>query len=301
MSDSYIDQQYIECGFFDAIEISPGVYDRVYAADAMSNPYKRIISDGIFPSEANNDFKVIADVGLAVQVKAGQGMFWSKWFELTQAQTIEVPVNESDYDRIDSVIVQINTGLRLGRVGYRTGEPAADPVPPTLVNEGSIREWRIANVTVLSNVSAITNNYISDRRGIETPFCASLIQTLNTEQLFTQWNAIFNTYFQQKQAEFDSWFETLTDDLNVSMDMVEIVHTYDIAESTTTISISDYEGSNDIIFVMVNGIMLNPNEYTISVDNTTMTFTQTLNSGASVMIRIFKASAAPLSPEGVSF
>lgn len=301
MSDSYIDQQYIECGFFDAIEISPGVYDRVYAADAMSNPYKRIISDGIFPSEANNDFKVIADVGLAVQVKAGQGMFWSKWFELTQAQTIEVPVNESDYDRIDSVIVQVNTGLRLGRVGYRTGEPAADPVPPTLVNEGSIREWRIANVTVLSNVSAITNNYISDRRGIETPFCASLIQTLNTEQLFTQWDAIFNTYFQQKQAQFDAWFNSLTEELDVSMDLVEVTHEYTITTAGSSVDVLDYDPTSDTIFVFVNGIMLTKSEYTISANGLSMSFLKPLDVGAVVFHRIFKASAAPISPVGEYF
>lgn len=301
MSDSYIDQQYIECGFFDAIEISPGVYDRVYSADAMSNPYTRIISDGIFPSEANNDFKVIADVGLAVQIKKGAGIFWSKWFELTQAQTIEVPENTSDYTRIDSVIIQVNTSMRLGRIDYRTGEPAAEPTPPSLVNEGAIREWRIANVTVVSGAGSITNDYISDRRGIETQFCASLIQTLNTEQLFTQWNAIFNTYFQQKQAEFDTWFETLTTNLEVSMNMVEVNHTYNITETTTSITISSYDSAHDIIFVMVNGIMLNPSEYTISANNLTMTFAQALNAGAVVMLRIFKASAAALSPEGVAF
>lgn len=96
MSDTYVNQDYIECGFFNALEITPGVFDRVYSAETMSNPYTRLITDGIFPARpgvTDGDFKVTANgEDMDITLKAGEGIFWSKWFKLTQAQTITVEI-----------------------------------------------------------------------------------------------------------------------------------------------------------------------------------------------------------------
>lgn len=118
MADTYVNQDYIDCGFFNAQEIAPGVYDRVYSAETMSNPYVRLISDGIFPTTEGTergDFKVSANgEDLEITIRAGEGIFWSKWFRLTQAQAITVEQNDSEYTRIDSIIIEINNNLRMG-------------------------------------------------------------------------------------------------------------------------------------------------------------------------------------------
>ena len=305
MSDTYINQDYINCGFFDAIEISPGVYDRIYSADEMSKPYTRLISDGIFAAQQgtlNADFKVTAasTPNMTVEIARGEGIFWSKWFELTQAQTVTIEGNTSEYTRIDSIIIQVNTSMRLGRVAYRPGEPAETPVPPDLQDTANIKEWRIANITVASYATEITNADISDRRGLDTPFVASLVQTLSTEQLFTQWNDLFNSYFTQVKADVDNWLNDLTEELRVTMNLSELTYTKTFESDGTTMTISNYDSVNDVIFVEVNGISLRPTEYTVSADGTTITFGSTLVTGTTSHVRILKSVKAPIA-EGRSF
>lgn len=304
MADSYVSQDYIECGFFNAQEIAPGVYDRVYSAETMSNPYTRLITDGIFAAQVgstNIDFKVLADTNMDIIVKKGEGIFWSKWFKLTQDQAITVENNETEFTRIDSIIVEINNNLRLGRVIYRTGEAAENPVPPELVSTGYIKEWRIANIEVGSYATSLDDSNIYDRRGIETPFVASLVQTLSTEELFTQWNQLYSNYFEQTKADVAAFLRELTEDLTVSMSLSEIVVNTTMVSSGTTVALSNYNSLSDIIFVIVNGIIQNTSEYTISNTDDQITFASTLAEGTVVTTRILKSVKAPLAAEGRSF
>lgn len=305
MADTPINPDYIECGFFDAVETSPGVYDRIYDADSWSKPYKRIVSDGIFASQAgseNSDFKVVSIPGSTRQVKVtkGDGIFWTKWLSLTADQVVTLDDNMTEYSRIDSIIIQIDRGNRIGQVLYRPGTAAAEPVAPELVNEGDIREWRVANINVESLAIEITDANIVDLRGIETPFIASLIQTLSTEQLFTQWNDLFNSYFTQVKADVDNWLNDLTEELRVTMNLSELTYTKTFESDGTTMTISNYDSVSDVMFVEVNGISLRPSEYTVSADGTTITFGSTLVTGTTSHVRILKSIKAPIA-EGRSF
>lgn len=305
MADTPINPDYIQCGFFDAVETSPGVYDRIYDADSWSKPYKRIVSDGIFASQAgseNSDFKVVSIPGSTRQVKItqGEGIFWTKWLELTADQFVDIDDNMTEYSRIDSIIIQIDRGNRIGQVLYRPGVAAEEPAAPELVNEGDIREWRVANINVESLAIEITDADIVDLRGIETPFIASLIQTLSTEDLFTQWTQLYQDYFEQTKANIDAFMRDLTEDLNVSMTLQEINIVEDIEEDTDTINIHDYDTVNDVIFIEVNGATLNEDDYTIDVTGIVVTFTNLLRTGTKVHVKILKSVKAPIA-EGRAF
>lgn len=302
MSDIYIDQDYISCGFFDAIEISPGVFDRTYSADTMSKPYTRIISNGIFPSQTSEgDFKVVSDSGMDILIRKGEGIFNYKWFELTQGQIITVPNNDTELTRIDSVIVEINMGLRVGRVIYRTGTPAEVPQPPELTNTENIKEYRIANIEVISYATEITDENISDRRGIETPFIASLVQTLNSQELFTQWTELYSNYFRQTKEDLDEFMRTLTEELTVTMSLSETVTETDITEDTTELEITNYNSASDILWIFVNGIKCNSAEYSVNAQDDLITFTNTLTAGTKVAVHVIKSLKAPAASEGRSF
>lgn len=305
MADTYVNQEYIECGFFNALEISPGVFDRVYSAETMSNPYTRLITDGIFPARpgvTDGDFKVTANgEDMDVTLKAGEGIFWSKWFKLTQAQTITVENNNTEYTRIDSIIVEINNNVRLGRVIYRTGTPAAEPTPPDLVSTGYIKEYRIANIQVASYATSLDDSAIFDRRGIETPFCASLIQTLNDQELFTQWDQLYSNYFEQTKADVAAFLRELTEELTVSMSIQEVNVNNVISSTTDTIPLANYDDNHDIIFVIVNGIILDSSEYTINAIGTQITLANEVEPGTNVTTRILKSVKAPLPAEGRAF
>ena len=91
-----------KCGFFDSVN-----QDRLYSAEDMNQPYKRLVSNGVFATPAgdpSNDFRVVAASGLTVTVKAGQGIFGDKWFSMASDLAVNVPVNSGIENRLDSII-----------------------------------------------------------------------------------------------------------------------------------------------------------------------------------------------------
>ena len=167
------DQKFtVDCGFFDAVN-----NDRLYSADQMNLPYKRIISNGIFanpdgtPSE---DFAVVASSGMHINVKPGDGLFGGKWFINKNILDITVQANSSGSTRIDSVIIQIDNTVsgRAGNIVYRTGGASA----PDINTDADILEYRVANLTIPPFVSAVTASMITDLRGrAGCPWIRSLV------------------------------------------------------------------------------------------------------------------------------
>ena len=202
----------------------------------------------------------------------------------------------------NTIIIEINNNVRLGRVIYRTGEPSETPVPPELISTGYIKEYRIANIEVASYATSLDDSVIFDRRGIETPFIASLIQTLSTQELFTQWNQLYSNYFEQTKADVAAFLRTLTEDLTVTMSLqeVNVVHTIE-EDDTDIIPLSNYNELSDVLYVLVNGIILSTNEYTVASTGLSITLTNPVDEGTEVVTRILKSIKAPLPAEGRAF
>ena len=64
----------VNCGFFDAMN-----NDRLYSADQMNRPYKRLVSNGVFATPQvtpSTDLQVVsAASGMNIKVKKGEGIF----------------------------------------------------------------------------------------------------------------------------------------------------------------------------------------------------------------------------------
>lgn len=137
----------VNCGFFDAVS-----GDRLYSADEMNRPYKRVISNGVFATPQgtpSTDLQVLsAGNEMNIIVKSGEGLFGDKWFENPSDITIQVPSNTQLVPRRDSVIVQIDkrTNGRTGNVIYRTGTPSSNPLPPDIGTVTNVIEYRVANI-----------------------------------------------------------------------------------------------------------------------------------------------------------
>ena len=163
----------VECGFFDSVD-----KDRLYSADQMNLPYKRLISNGVFANKdgtASDDFKVQPVSGtLSIKVKAGQGIFADKWFINPADLAITIPYNSGGSTRKDSVIIQVNRKIsgRVGNIVYRTGTTEN----PAINTDPDIKEYRVANIAVASGATVIYATNITDRRGTyECPWIKSLI------------------------------------------------------------------------------------------------------------------------------
>lgn len=168
--------QLIRGGFFDSVN-----QDRLYSASDMTMPYKRIVSDGIFPDKngsASQDFIVSFVEGMLVSVAPGNALLGGRWAESLEALDITVAGNSSAYDRIDSIILRADASRNVRAIGivYRQGEAAASPMAPALESSADVKELRIANIYVASGAASLSSASISDQRGTEDcPWVAGVI------------------------------------------------------------------------------------------------------------------------------
>lgn len=195
-----------QCGFFNSIN-----GDRKYNAEQMSNPYHRIVSNGVFAKNGQStDLQVQATTGMTVKVKAGEGIFADKWAKLDSDMPFTILTAHVTNPRIDSIIVHIDSTpeVRAGSIIYKQGEAAADPQPPELVNTASIKEFRLANIRVNANAATITQANITDTRPTdECGFVSNLLEDSDVTALFAQWEAQFAEWNSGKHDEFDEWEE----------------------------------------------------------------------------------------------
>ena len=294
------------CGFFDSVN-----GDRLYSADQMNRPYRRLISNGVFATPAwtaSTDLQVVsAFSGMKIIVKAGQGIFADKWFEHSSDVQITVPSNANVVPRRDSVIVQIDKRVngRVGNVIYRTGVASSNPQVPDITKTSTLMEYRIANVYVAAGASAINNDAIVDLRGSsECPWVTSLVKQVDTSQLFNQWQAAYENYYNSSTQSFTSWsnqqrqafadfMEELTEELDVTSSTVAFDSTYTTTEVETAlipIGISTFDKTKDILSVYVNHQRVAPDlDYTIASDSSSITLTSPLAAGQTVSFRVLKS------------
>ena len=292
----------VKSGFYNAIN-----GDRKYTADDMNKPYARVVADGVFATNLgtpSTDLQVVASgTGMRVTVQAGQAIVGHKWFENEAPILVTVPANTALYSRIDSVIIQVDkrSSGRTGSVIYRTGEPAQSPSAPAVTQNANVTAYRVANILVSPAATSISQTAITDRRGTaDCPWVTALIQQVDTSALWLQYQTAFaeqyaaftaqyEEYKRQQQADWSAFIETLTEDLDVTMNMLELTHSHTTAgsESTISIGIAEYNPATDILEVYINGLKADPSEYTAGPSS--ITLATALESGNTVLFRVLKA------------
>ena len=294
----------VSCGFFDAISS-----DRVYTAEQMNNPYKRVITNGVFATPLgtpSSDLQVrSAGDGMRVLVRPGMGLFGDKWFQNTMNMSITIAANSNVVPRMDSIIAQVDNRQsgRNGYLVYRTGTPASNPEPPAINGVTDVYEYRLANITVAPNATAIYNDVINDRRGSdECPWVTSLIKQVDTSTLFNQWQTAYNQYYSESTADFtaymarqrqdwEAFVSGLVDDLTAQTELMMLTNVRVPAADTTTVSIGipSYSYNSDILQVYVDGKIQSSLDYRLSDNHQNIIFYNTIEEGQTVYIVVYKS------------
>ena len=285
----------VNCGFFDSVN-----KDRLYSADEMNRPYKRVITDGVFATPAgtpSTDLQVLsANNNMNIIVRAGEGLFAGKWFENAADIAITVPNNTSTVPRRDSVIVQVDKRIagRKGSIIYRTGTPNSNPMPPNLSTANNVIEYRIANIYVSPSAVYIGQDAITDLRGSsECPWITSLVKQVDTSQLYNQWQAAYAKYYQDETTAFNNFMTTLTEQLSVSTNIVMLESHYTSTAEVTEIpiNITGFDQTKDVLMVFVNRLRATPGiDYTLATaDNTKITLTKSIVANQSVNFLVLKS------------
>lgn len=199
----------VNAGFFNAIN-----EDRAYSADDMNRPYRKLISNGVFATPkgtASDDLQVFtANNGMNIIVSKGDAIIGDKWFENPSDLTITASQNSEVLPRIDSIIAQVDRTQagRAGSIVYRQGSASSNPVHPEINTDEDIFELRIADIRISPSCVKVTQDLITDCRGSnECPWITSLIYQVDTSTLYAQWQAAYQKYYNDQEAEHDEYFE----------------------------------------------------------------------------------------------
>lgn len=267
------------CGFFNSKN-----GDRKYGADTMNRPYKRIVSDGIFPKSdgtASDDFKVESNTALTIKVLGGEGIFMQKWAYLDEAMKLDIPAPHPTLDRIDSVVVQIDTDARSGSIYVKSGTQGSGTAPE-LTRSDTVSEYRLANITVVANATTITDADIEDTRAI-LPDCG-FITSLITQPDFT-------TLYDQFRTQFQQWLDSLS-----SAEQPKNIETKIMSSTASTngqitfkIPISDYNPIQDKLMIYVNGMYcVQYTDYNFSDDKKSINLKLGVDKGTNITFVLFR-------------
>ena len=195
-------------GFYNALN-----HDRLYDAIQMSSIFDGIIRDGIFSTIGDTMIVTAPEDGLYVNVGSGRAWFNHTWTLNDTDYPIEAEEAEVVLDRIDAVILEVNSSaeVRANSIKFLKGTPSSNPVKPTLTHNAEVNQYALAYVRIRAGQTTIFQSDIENAVGTdETPFITGVLQQVSIETLLKQWEAEFNTYFTNFQntstTEFNNWF-----------------------------------------------------------------------------------------------
>ena len=247
----------IKYGFFNSVS-----GDRLYNADDVSGYFKGLIGDGVY-EDYLDALRVVSNNNHRVIVKPGRAMIEGHYIENTE--DYEVIVTQRDLPAWNAISVVLDREHRQGVIVLHEGVASSNPVKPVPAERSDYKEMILAYVYTPAGPGIISQSQIEDTRA-DSNLCGwvtGLVKQVDTSTLFAQWQAAYAEFY----ASFQSWFETLTQELTVN----EYIKAYDKVSAagslTATISLDmdgyTYEAS-DIVNVYSNGFELIPGfDYTI--------------------------------------
>lgn len=195
-------------GFYNSLN-----HDRKYNTIQISKMFDGIIKDGIFMSIGNH-FTVSAGTGMVVNVDTGKAWFNHTWTENDSILPVDVDQSEVVLNRIDSLILEVNSSTRINEIKFLKGTPSSTPVAPALTNNNMLHQYLLCTVTIPAGVTAITGSMIQSYIGMgDTPFVSGVLETVDLNTLLGQWQASLTEFISNETSEFITWFDAMKNQL----------------------------------------------------------------------------------------
>ena len=190
--------------------------DRKYKASDFAEFFNSLVTNGVFPNPSTN-LQVVSNGDMTVTLKAGKA--WINGYVYINTSDLILSIDTADgvYNRIDRLVLRLDTVGRAINAVVKKGEFASSPVAKTLERDADIYELGIEDIAVNKGASSITQSDITDLR-MNTELCGwvdSLIQA-DTTAIFNQYQDWYNTkktaydidftnWTTTKKADYDSW------------------------------------------------------------------------------------------------
>lgn len=272
----------IKSGYYNSLN-----GDRKYNAETMSKYFVGLVSRGVLQNYLNK-FQVISSSGMQVTLQTGKAYFSDgKWIETDAPINFEIDASSPTLNRIDRIVLRrdLSESVRDGTIIHKIGTPSLTPQPPELEEDEYTEEMSVAQIYIGAQSTVISQANITDERP-NNEVCGwvhGLIEQVDTEDLFDQYDDAFNTWFSNVKEtlatttlirQYTSHYTTITDD-----------------ETDIPIGITQYNPALDILNVFINGLKLVKGvDYTQEdSDSTQITLAKGLTTGQIVDFEVFKS------------
>lgn len=248
-------------GFFNSLN-----GDRTYNSDQISSMFEGLISDGVFES-VDDAFLVTTSSGMVVSVGTGRAFLQDRWVKNDAAISLSISAANVTLPRYTAIILRKDVSLRTISLITVDGTPASNPQKPAITRSGDYYDICLAYVFVPAGATAISQANIVDTRADSTicGWVTALIDQVDTSQLFLQWQTAYEDFYDQMQtwmsdqeSSFQTWFEALTEQLQVNTYIEEYHKFVQLAQSDSKVVSLDMSGytydASDIIFISLNGL-----------------------------------------------
>lgn len=193
-------------GFFDAVDLGGGDYDREYSAAVFAHYFSLLVKNGVFPDPSTGmQVKASSSPDMHVSVQPGSG--WVNGYYITVPENgpevLTVPTANPSLSRIDSVIMGLNYVEREIQLYIKSGAVSASPSAVSLQRDNDLYEMELAQIIVAAGVASISQANITDMRQ-NTSRCGIVkgtIDQIDTTDLFAQYDDAFQTWFADIQAQ----------------------------------------------------------------------------------------------------
>lgn len=183
-------------------------HDRVYNAKHWADYFKPLFVNGVF----NGDLQVTANDDMTITVNAGYAWIDGYAYHLDAPLTIQLETASGNMNRIDNIVVRLDTANRwiksFGVTGsYYSGTATA----PEIERSTTIDERCLAQISVAAGTTAITQSMITDTRADNTKcgWVTGTVEEINFSQITEQFNTFFAEYEANIQTQFANYLSTI--------------------------------------------------------------------------------------------
>ncbi|WP_342505860.1 pyocin knob domain-containing protein [Sporosarcina sp. FSL K6-2383] len=238
--------------FFNAVETSPGVFDREYLESDFAIYFGSVLSSGIINSDESPGVVVSVENGtLNTVVSMGKALLKGHFYENTTPLTLTHSIPEATLDRIDRIVLRLDVRnqSRYIKAIVKEGDPAATPVAPVLQRDNFIHEISLAQIRVRQNTVQLLPADLIDERLIDD-LCGLVTWTpkVPTSQFQEQW---------------DEFMESIEDEGFATVASVEAVdarvtiHEADDVRHTTAVEKAKW--NNSVNSINIGATTVDPN------------------------------------------
>lgn len=208
--------------------------DRPYNAEDIGAFMAPFFSGGVFANPSSNLQVTASGSGMTVTIQPGYALLKGNdgklhMYQVTSALALTIATADGANNRIDRIVVRLDTANRVISAQIKQGAYATTPTAPAVEQDADYWELALADVSVPAGTASISQAAVTDQR-LNTAVCgvvAATVQQLDTTTLFAQYqswltaqiaaHASDNTNWQaQMQADltafaatFSAWFDTI--------------------------------------------------------------------------------------------